>query len=258
MRGYFSILLLLSLSMSCRDLSFLVPDTDPTADDGLCVEGNPSAAPVITSDGLYAEFSGETGTANGITSYLNAGGGIEQLQEELAGIRTSSSDRIKAQVMTLDVTGDSIPDVTISLVLPTMPGYGDAILATFACQDHQYVRHGLFGRTGAGSRGEDLYDSGGARIQQIRDLNSDGIPEILFHVASLGELHIVEWDGRGFASLVQYSDGMGNSQTYIPAREGSFTLEDRNNDGTLEIVVTDSSALKVWMWDGNHFQPEDK
>ena len=85
------------------------------------------------------------------------------MEGQLTGIQTGSSDGIKAQVIEKDLTGDGCADVLVSLALPSVPGYGDAILAVYVCQGSQYLRHSLFGRVGAGGRGEGLYEGGGAQ-----------------------------------------------------------------------------------------------
>lgn len=216
----------------------------------------PAVAPSITIDGLYAEYSGDAGAAGGVSAYLNAGGAVDQLESQLANIQTGSTEMIKAQVIAQDVTGDGCGDVLVSLALPSVPGYGDAILATYNCQGDRYVRHNLFGRVGAGSRGEGLYDGGGAHIEGVKDLNADGLPEIPFYVASLSELYIVEWNGTEFASLIDHVDELGNPQGYIPAREGAFEIQDLDDDGVFEVVLNDPPV--VWRWDGSLFQPADE
>lgn len=276
MRKLITLLALGSLSLSCR---FLVPappentspepetaqspasgrqtpTPTPVSDNEPCFTGSsPDATPAITLEGIYKEYNGSPNASSGITAYLNARGEINRLQTQLTETQTDSGEKIKTQVIDQDVTGDSIPDVIVSLALPSVPGYGDTILAVYACEGGQYWRHGIFGRTGAGGRGEGLYNSGGARIEDIQDLNSDDVREIVFFVPSLGELYIAGWDGADFASLVQNVDELGNQQNYIPAQEGFFEIRDVNNDGNLEIVVTDPAASEVWAWDGATFQP---
>jgi hypothetical protein len=256
MRKVFTILALVSLSLSCRLFSPQVPEIDAPIQVEPGGTSKPETDIVITLDGLYADYSGETQSAGSISAYLNAGGEIDRLKGQIAGIQTGSAEQITAQVLEQDVTGDGCTDVIVSLALPTLPGYGDAILAVYACQGDRYVRHSLFGRVGAGSRGEGLYDGGGARIVQVQDLNADSVPEILFFVASLGELYIAAWNGTEFSSLVEGYDELGNPQSYIPAREGTFAIRDVDDDGMLEVVLTDPPGL--WRWDGALFQPSSE
>jgi len=256
MRKFFIILTLISLSLSCHFLPSLAPDTGSSTRTDACLKKDPTAKPIITLEGLYEEYFGVSESPNGIAGYLNAGAAASDLENRLVGIQTDSNEKVKAQVIVDDVTGDSIVDVIVSLALPTAPGYGDAILAIYTCQDGQYLRHSIFGRTGAGSRSEGLFDGGGAHLVTVEDLNSDGISEIVFFVASLGELYIAGWDGEDFISLVQYSDELGNMQTYIPAQEGegSIELKDMNNDGNLDVVVTNPASSEIWIWEETHFQ----
>ena len=226
------------------------PANAPQAD---LPEGRTGATPELTLSGLYEEYAGTTYAQGGISAYLQAGGETGRLQERLTAIDTGSGEQVMADVVIGDLTGDGCEDVLVSLALPSVPGYGDAILAAYICQEDGYVRHNLFGRVGAGSRGEGLYEGGGARIEGVMDLNADGLPEVLFYVASLHELYIAGWDGRGFTSLVDHVDELGNPQGYIPAREGAFEIQDLDDDGVFEVVLSDPPA--VWRWDGNLFSP---
>jgi hypothetical protein len=187
---------------------------------------------------------------------LNAGGEVDRLQAQLTGLQTGSPQKVKVQVLAHDVTGDSCADVVVSLALPSVPGYGDAILAVYTCQGTGYIRHNLFGRVGAGSRGIGLYEGGGARLQAIQDLNADDVPEIPFYVASLGELYIANWDGKEFTSLIEWVDELGNPSNFIPVRGGAFEFVDLQGDGVLEVVLTDPP--NEWRWDGALFQPAEK
>lgn len=254
MRKIFIILALTSLSLSCSIYSSLFSNTDSSKQDQLCVPHNSGLKPLITLDGIYGEYSTNGDAQGSITNYLNAGATVDDLENYLSEKVVNSDQKIKTQVVTQDLTRDSIADIIVSLTLPAIPDYGDSIVAVFACEDGRYIRHNLFGRTGAGSRGENLYNSGGANIEKIQDLNSDGTPEIIFFISSLGELYIAEWDGRGFISLIQYSDELENMQTYISVQEGSFEFKDTNNDGNLEIVVTNRNSTDVWIWNGEYFQ----
>ena len=244
--------LMAGLSLGCSLFSFLIPAKDTPEPVEPAGTSAPVNAPAITLEGLYAEYAGEPQASGGIGAYLNAGGEVERLQALLSGIETGAAEKIKAQVLSQDLTGDGCADVVVSVALPSVPGYGDAILAAYTCQGEQYARHNLFGRVGAGSRGEGLYDGGGARIELVQDLNADGLPEILFFVPSLRELYIAEWDGAGFSSLVDWVDELGSPQKSIPAKEGTFEVKDLDQDGVLEVVVTDPPGL--WRWDGAHYQ----
>ncbi len=246
------LLALVSLILSCRLFSPPGPVVETPAQNEPGVTREPAAPDAITLEGLYAEFGGDSDAANGISAYLNAGGAVAPLEGLLTKIRTGSNDVIKAQVIEKELTGDDCADVLVSLALPSVPGYGDAILAAYVCQDDRYLRQGLFERVGAGLRGEGLYEGGGASIELVEDLNADDVPEIVFFAASLGELYIAEWDGTEFSSLVNWQDELGDPHSYIPAREGAFELRNTDEGGVMEVVVTDPPGL--WRWDGNLFQ----
>ena len=256
MRTTGAILAFMIVTLGCRLLSPSEPAVEMPGQPEPGITSVMETGSVITLDGLYAEYSGEAGAAGGINAYLNAGGAIDRLENQLTDVRTGSTEAIKAQVLAQDLTGDGCEDVVVSLALPSVPGCGDAILAAYTCQGDRYARHNLFGRVGAGSRGEGLYEGGGARLQTVQDLNADGLPEIPFYVASLGELYIARWNGEGFASLIDYVDELGNPQSYIPARKGAFEIVDLDDDGVLEVILTDPSG--VWRWDGALFQPVDE
>jgi hypothetical protein len=252
-RKIFGILIMIYLSLSCRLFSPPMPVVEPPLQTGPAATSEPAAPDAITLEGLYAEYAGDSEAAKGLGAYLNAGGAVAPLEGLLNGIQTGSAERVKAQVIERDLTGDGCADVLVSLALPSVPGYGDAILAVYVCQGERYLRHGLFGRVGAGGRGEGLYEGGGASIELVEDLNADGVPEIAFFVASLGELYLAEWDGAGFSSLVERVDELGFPSSYIPAQEGAFEFTDVDDDGTLEVLLTDPPGL--WRWDGSLYQP---
>jgi hypothetical protein len=253
MRKLFTILLLVSLTLGCRLFSPPEPAIEIPAQTGPGATSEPAATDAITLEGLYAEYTGDAQVAGGISAYLNGGGAVAPLEGLLTGIQTGSAERIKAQVIEKDLTGDDCVDVLVSMALPSVPGYGDALLAAYVCQGDRYMRRGLFSRVGAGGRGEGLYEGGGARVLEVRDLTGDGVPEIPFFVASLGELYIDAWNGSEFSSLVEGYGELGEPQSYIPAQEGAFEITDVDDDGTLEVVLTDPPDL--WRWDGTLFQP---
>lgn len=272
--------------------TFGAPITRTPALAAQCPKPGEQTSLPITVDSIYDGFYYEGEEPNpetGVLGYLNAHGSAAGLQDILSNLRGYSQDPadfVKAQVITKDVTGDSTPDVIVSITIPTLEGgYGDAFVTVYVCRDELYRSHMLFLRAGAGSRGEDLY-SGGIHIRAVQDMNQDGVAEIAWFAPSLGDLHIAGWDGTQFASLVDtpadcsfWPDNWPNcTAPYIYGIYGSgygiydndIVIQDTDGNGTLEVSVTfplsrpgvDTAGngprrerTKIWAWNGYHFVP---
>ncbi len=204
-----------------------------------------------------------------IRAYLDAGGSPEELEAILDGLTLSDGStewQARAQVLTADVTGNGTPEVVTDLSFFQPGQYADGALFVFTCQKGHYEGGTVQTIGGAVLSGEEP-DPG---IRAIEDMNRDGVPEIVFsfievigtHANYTRVFHIVEWDGQGFAGLIQ-------SETYpldgATVYNGDGGVQDTDGDGRLELVLLngigqgypDSGPQRqrtdVWAWDGTAF-----
>jgi hypothetical protein len=220
--------------------------------DGTCVS---------VSDGIHitSQVFRQARFEEAITSYLNEGGAVDALATSLAP--TDSADEpILLQVVSQDVTGSGLPDTLMAVTIPYGGGSGEAHVLFFTCKAGRYTEQILFRRAGAGSRAEGLYEGGGAVIESLRDLNGNGVPDVLFSVHWLdwGEVHILEWDGERFCSLIEYENLLGHTSYWIEDFGGGVEIVDVEGDGLYEIVVGEQGGEEtvIWRWDGERYGRE--
>lgn len=222
----------------------------------------PGGTPVtLTTDDISAISLEES-----ILGYLNARGssvGLGPLLNSLA-VNMTPPAYIESRVFPTDVTGDGVPDVVMDILLPEAGVYATTAAMVFVCQDGQYVNE-LFLLL---SPQEGLYPGGGYEILAIRDMNLDGVREVLLvlKVNSARYFYILEWDGSEFVSLIEprFEEILLHLVYYVDAYVADGVVSDTDGDGTLELVITQgiqSSSSgpqrvrrEVWAWDGYAFR----
>lgn len=174
--------------------------------------------------------------------------------------------KARTQVMTIDVTGDTTPDVVMDFSFFVEGQYADGAVFVYACQEGQYQGGAVAVMGAQVFSGEDP-DPG---IRAIRDMNRDEVPEIIFSYIEIIGTHanftrlfrILEWDGSKFVDLIQ-------GDLYYPhsARvdNGDGVIRDTDGDGTLELVLTNGvgrgpdvigpqrTRIEIWAWNGVAF-----
>lgn len=164
-----------------------------------------------------------------------------------------------------------IPDVIVSIAIPTLAqgGYGDAFLTVYICDQASYKSNVVFVRAGAGDRAEGLYAGGGALIHSVRDMNANGVSDIVFSVPSLGELYVVEWNGDHFGVLIKnFDEDLLLDFSYINIYNGNFVVRNTDGNDGSEILITyrlvprdertancgpEGNRTETWAWEGYHF-----
>ena len=204
-----------------------------------------------------------------ILEYLNSAGSVDKLQPALEGPFDFDGENLPAiaQVFSTDVSGDNVPDVVVDFGLLFGEENVDGALFIFSCQDGLYetlVAEPLNGYILTG-------DFAGHGVRAIRDMNANGIPEILIaqiwvvgtHVNFTRNVLIYEWDGNQLPNLVE-----GGSQSFpntIEIQNGDFEISDTNADGTFELLainalgrgpevsILERAYTDIWAWDGVAF-----
>jgi len=194
------------------DVSTIVTVTP--ASPAACPKENPTAvATFVTpnSDGYYDMFG-----PNDILTYLNSGGALAPF---VANPARPVSDTLLGTIV--DLTGDDLSEVVY---------IGIQYSAILGCKDGKYQN--LFELApGDFSLG----------LEDILDLNKDGIPELIFYSFSrhgFAYVYIIGWDGNQFRSLIN----VGTDSYTGAAIDSVFAstyhrLTDTNGDGLKEIAI---------------------
>src|SRR3990172_3164073 len=183
----------------------------------------------------------------------------------------------------LDVTGDGEPDIIIDLFYYFAKDhmFGQTFYV-FVQQEGQFqtTSSGYFGSFAFQIRSWDDFQES---IRAIRDLNSNGVPEIVL-AAYYGErdsfateFRIIEWDGGGFIDLVAPRDDPLAGCHYQPnsacVQFGDGSIAGVDGDGKMELGLIHNRNLMqedcafldpskcfpsafvwyVWEWDGEAF-----
>ncbi len=201
-----------------------------------------------------------------ILNYLSTHGSADGLQDALSNLEIAEGQSLwaaKSQVMTLDVTGDQIPEVTLHLVFYVEAQYADGVIFVMGCSDGRYRSMAAFPIAAQVFTGEDP-DPG---LRALRDMDGDGVPEIIYSYIEIIGTHanftrvfkILSWDGKQFIDVIQ-------SDSYDPlavrVNNGDGEIIDSDADGIFELVIMsglerggevnvfDRLRTDVWQWTG--------
>ncbi len=220
-------------------LPTLAPSPTPVVDQAVAADG--TCLPVNDSVPASPDLLEPTYFEDDLLAYLNDGGSISALQRALAS-QDPEPEPLLWQIVSQDVTADGIPEIFVAVTKSYhVDGDGESHLFAFTCARRQYQSVLLFRRAGAGYRRIGLYSGGGARILMLRDLNGTGVPEVFFGVTWPGytEVYLLEWDGRQFASLIEYGDPIMLEKYYwLEVSHGQLEVIDTDGDGIFEVVLT--------------------
>lgn len=152
-----------------------------------------------------------------ILDSLNSGASIDSIANAI------NSPGFRPSILSADVTGDGVPEL---LLINSKPVYH---LYIYTCLQGKYIwvfpAINYFG-----------YDT---EVVAIKDLNADGIPEIILeHHGCMGNgcysLYTLEWKGNNFFQV------LNSDPEYGEQMEGLINVEikDLNQDGIFEILMT--------------------
>jgi hypothetical protein len=180
---------------------------------------------------------------NFILEYINAGGSWSMLASEFSD--SSKYGRTLGSINEIDLTKDGIKDFVVEM----WAGFG-----VYTCNNGVYVL----------SLNLNGVVDGPASIVEIKDMNLNGIPEIVsgikFCSGHCFDMLIFEWDGHEFQNL------LGEWQTITSLEE---KVIDVNNDGIFELVIegpfpsmggyVDYIPIRgqkdTYIWNGTNFSP---
>jgi hypothetical protein len=177
---------------------------------------------------LSASFS----WASELQNYLNQGGLVEPLADELAsrrGLGDSSADIIRR-----DLTSDGFEDVLAVLYENGQQGTMTGSLLVFRCDKNSYKL------AYSSSPGQNI---GPPVLIALQDLNADGVTEIFFSRETCGahtcfkQVEILRWNRSGFMNLLE-----GRSDD-LPSP--SIELIGPLNDGRYQIEITPQGISSV-------------
>jgi hypothetical protein len=191
------------------DVSTIV--TAASAPQAECPEENPE---------IVADFSGPyIYSSDEILTYLNSGGSLTQL-----AIALSARDPDSSWGKIIDLSGDGLSEV----VYRGLGGYN-----ILGCKGGKYQSLFEFAR-----------DDFRIDLEEILDLNKNGIPELIFYSFirhGFAEVYIIGWDGNDFSSLIDV--GVDTTTGVVidsVSTATDYKIIDTNGDVLKEIVVVDN------------------
>jgi len=208
-----------------------------------------------------------------VTAFLNQGGGFVELMEILANVCGDvwglTNEPPFSQVLATDLNADGELDLLVSITLPYGGGFGEAHVMAFIEDEGRFEPHVLFRRAGAGSRADGLYAGGGPEILEVKDLNRDGIADVLFVVRweTFSEVYLAEDVAGEFRSLIEVYDDILLTTVYNLTLQGAEpSLGDLEGDGLYELILVSGlpkagkaitepvERHEVWAWNGSVYE----
>jgi tetratricopeptide (TPR) repeat protein len=215
-----------------------------------------------------------------LLNYLNQGGAAGQIEIKLESAFPKSQRVSHIHVIETDVTGDASPDVVIDALIFFASTAFEGVTFVYHCQNGLY-QGGIVatyrGWTNSSDEiGNNLLESG---LLDIREMNGNDTPELLISGTKSHDIEgrfyryyqIYEWNGDAFANLIPFeASSAGFSMTQATNYAGESEAIDLDDDGTLELVLTDKikywsdsltsvSVLNrydkhIWSWNGEQFE----
>lgn len=268
----YSVLLLVVLLTACVPVSGVSPTAAPLS-PSLTVTTKPTLPPPtvtpipsVTRPSLTLDDFADPPFAPLIQRYLDAGGDPTALEAMLNTIIADPAQKapIRAKVICVDVTGDGVDEVALTLTIPRGGDYVDTSLLVLTPQSGHYETILEFIRAPL----ETLTDADGYRFLAIVDMNRNGTKELVVDLAIGGDhrFWILGWDGTQIRSLLEPQRDPLSFETvdYIFIPNGTGIVRDVDGDGLLELYTIryrpegegprHCGAKDIWEWDGTVFR----
>ena len=201
-----------------------------------------------------------------LLDYLNATGSASKLPEKLGALTMlDGAWEARPQVETIDVTGNTTPEVIIELTFFEAGQYSESALFVYRCKDGNFVTETVLSKFG-----QVLTSDNPDGIRAIRDMNENGVPEIVHSYISIAGTHayfirefsILEWDGEKFVDLILEDVSGFKAQ----ADTGDGEIRDLDGNGTFELLLSNAigaaypdlgpqrERTDIWEWNGYVFE----
>jgi len=224
------------------------PATRTLAPAAFCPEPSEETSTIEPISPYQEDYAGQ------ILDYLNTHGsanGLESALNLLKGFKDETAWWARAKVVTEDVTGDTSPEVIVDLVFDAEGEYGPLLvnLYIFSCHEGQYEVRYKLSDLGAKFSGPDT--EAGAGLRAIRDMNLDGVPEIVFSYLYVHHgvvtiwpemdyarfFYIIQWDKNDFVNMIQDEES-----PFTSVFNGDGSIRDTDGNGTLELVLSHGAS----------------
>jgi len=242
----------------------------PTPTEGPWRSTLPEECPATGTTGIEltsdAPGQGVAGIFEGqIRDYLTARGSAAGLATALSKLTLLDGTwQARAQVRSIDVTGNDVPEVLVELTFFVPFQYSEGALFVYRCAGGEFA-----GGVAVNTGGQVFSNVDPDGIREVRDMNRDGIPEIVVSAISIigtrsyfeRQFRILEWNGEVFADLIPIDENGFAAR----AESGDGEVRDRDGDGRLELILSNSVAeaypdlgpqrarTDSWEWDGEAF-----
>jgi hypothetical protein len=243
------------------------PSTSTSETDARCPPASGAPIPITPIE------SGNTvieGFEPQIREFLDGGGSPKALEGELNVLTlegTGETWLVKSQVMSVDLTGDEVPEVVLDLVFYVPGQYSDGGVFIYRCENGRYVGGDVTAISGVALPVEQA-DAGG--IRALHDMDGDSLPEVVISSIEMMGTHanytrvfeIYSWGGNGFVDISP-RDSYGGSKLRV--QNGDGEVVDQDEDGIFELVFSpgpgrgpesapsQAPEREIWGWDGDAF-----
>lgn len=221
-----------------------VPTFTPT------VLSTPQPDYIMTQDQLPDVFPMDKGVEGASLQWLASGGSTSDLELILKNICGPiwgfSQEPIKAQVVEKDFTGDRQEDVLVAITFSLGECAGFSQVFAYFFDEGRLISELLFDSSAVGIVSEGLYCGGGAEILDVRYLNVNRTPEIIFSLRweEYTALYVKELQGQTFVDRVgKRSERQPGFENALTITDVEVAIKDDDGNGWAELLLTTSLAI---------------
>jgi hypothetical protein len=178
----------------------------------------------------------------------------------------------KVQIYSGDMTGDLSKETIIGLMqykgndMFGWPSIYTMVVFIVGCQNDQYQF--LY------EAGTDMADPNWSEVVAIRDLNADGIRELVYSYGTIMSAHadvpiysiVLEWNGKNFRNLLCLPNGDCGYNATGYSLNAPLEFQDIDGNGTTELLFPENGMplycgygpwripKDIYMWDGEYYR----